>query len=97
VTHLHRKLAVRVDAATNLSFGRQELRVIAPFNTFAYPFDEHDNRTTSVVHRVEAQYAFTSHGGVFDQAQTPMRLGRLHIGSWNGDDFLRKIAGGSNL
>ena len=62
-----------------------------PIDMFAYPFGAHDGRTVSAVRQAGIRYACTTRAGVVGPRADPMRLPRLQVLNWNGDEFLRKI------
>jgi peptidoglycan/xylan/chitin deacetylase (PgdA/CDA1 family) len=64
----------------------------APVSAFAYPFGDHDDTTVSAVRRAGFALACTADAGVARPGIDPVRLPRIYIGNWNGDEFQKRLA-----
>jgi peptidoglycan/xylan/chitin deacetylase (PgdA/CDA1 family) len=64
----------------------------SPVNAFAYPFGDHDDATVSAVRQAGFAFACTVDAGVVRAGTDPIRLPRIYIGDWNGDEFQKRLA-----
>jgi peptidoglycan/xylan/chitin deacetylase (PgdA/CDA1 family) len=63
-----------------------------PVNAFAYPFGDHDDATVSAVREAGFSWACTVNPGIVRPGADPIRLPRLFIGDWDGDEFQKRLA-----
>ncbi|TIL30714.1 MAG: hypothetical protein E5Y73_29105 [Mesorhizobium sp.] len=59
--------------------------------SFAYPFGDHDALSVSAVREAGFEFACTTRAGYVAPEADVLRLPRLYVGNWSGDEFLRKI------
>jgi peptidoglycan/xylan/chitin deacetylase (PgdA/CDA1 family) len=64
----------------------------SPVNAFAYPFGDHDDATVSAVRQAGFALACTVDAGVVRPGTDPIRLPRIYVGDWNGDEFQKRLA-----
>jgi peptidoglycan/xylan/chitin deacetylase (PgdA/CDA1 family) len=64
----------------------------APVSAFAYPFGDHNGATVSAVRRAGFALACTADPGVVRPGIDPIRLPRIYIGNWSGDEFQKRLA-----
>jgi peptidoglycan/xylan/chitin deacetylase (PgdA/CDA1 family) len=64
----------------------------SPVNAFAYPFGDHDDATVAAVRQAGFALACTVDAGVVRAGTDPIRLPRIYIGDWNGDEFQKRLA-----
>jgi peptidoglycan/xylan/chitin deacetylase (PgdA/CDA1 family) len=65
--------------------------VDGPVRAFAYPFGDYDSATVSAVRDAGFSMACTVEAGVVRPQADPMKLPRLYVGNWNGDELLKRI------
>jgi peptidoglycan/xylan/chitin deacetylase (PgdA/CDA1 family) len=63
-----------------------------PVNSFAYPFGDHDDVTVSAVREAGFSWACTVNAGFVRPRTDPVRLPRIYVGDWDGDEFQRRLA-----
>jgi peptidoglycan/xylan/chitin deacetylase (PgdA/CDA1 family) len=63
-----------------------------PVSAFAYPFGDHDDATVSAVREAGFSWACTVNAGIVKPGTDPIRLPRLFIGDWDGDEFQKRLA-----
>jgi peptidoglycan/xylan/chitin deacetylase (PgdA/CDA1 family) len=66
--------------------------VDGPVNAFAYPFGDHDDATVSAVRKAGFSWACTANPGFIRPGTDPIRLPRLYVGDWDGDEFQKRLA-----
>jgi peptidoglycan/xylan/chitin deacetylase (PgdA/CDA1 family) len=66
--------------------------VDGPVNAFAYPFGDHDDATVSAVRKAGFSWACTVNPGFIRPGTDPIRLPRLYVGDWDGDEFQKRLA-----
>jgi hypothetical protein len=59
--------------------------------SFAYPFGDHDALSVSAVREAGFEFACTTRAACVAPEADVLRLPRLYVGNWSGDEFLRKI------
>ena len=64
----------------------------SPVNAFAYPFGDRDDATVSAVRQAGFALACTVDAGVVRPGTDPIRLPRIYVGDWNGDEFQKRLA-----
>jgi peptidoglycan/xylan/chitin deacetylase (PgdA/CDA1 family) len=64
----------------------------SPVNAFAYPFGDHDDETVSAVRQAGFALACTVDAGIVRPGTDPLRLPRIYMGDWNGDEFQKRLA-----
>ena len=62
-----------------------------PVSAFAYPFGDYSSATMSAVRDAGFSIACTVEAGVVRRGADPMKLPRLYVGDWNGDELLKRI------
>jgi peptidoglycan/xylan/chitin deacetylase (PgdA/CDA1 family) len=62
-----------------------------PIDTFAYPFGDFDDAAAVCVRDSGLACACTTQGGRVSLHSDPMRLPRLAVGNWAGDDLTRRL------
>ena len=63
-----------------------------PVNAFAYPFGDYDDATVSAVRQAGFSWACTVNAGVVRPGADPMRMPRIFVGDWDGEEFQKRIA-----
>jgi peptidoglycan/xylan/chitin deacetylase (PgdA/CDA1 family) len=64
----------------------------SPVRAFAYPFGDYDDATVSAVRQAGYALACTVNAGVVRPGTDPIRLPRIYVGDWNGDEFQKRLA-----
>jgi peptidoglycan/xylan/chitin deacetylase (PgdA/CDA1 family) len=64
-----------------------------PIHTFAYPFGDFDDAAAACVRDAGFACACTTQGGTISIQTDPMRLPRLAVGNWTGEDLARRLGG----
>jgi peptidoglycan/xylan/chitin deacetylase (PgdA/CDA1 family) len=59
---------------------------------FAYPFGDYDEATLSAVRQAGFALACTVNPGVVRLGTDSIRLPRIYVGNWNGDEFQKRLA-----
>ena len=62
-----------------------------PIHTFAYPFGEFDDAADRSVRAAGFACACTTQGRRVSMQSDPMRLPRVAVGNWAGDDLARRL------
>lgn len=65
--------------------------VDGPVSAFAYPFGDYSSATMSAVRDAGFSIACTVETGVVRPGADPMKLPRLYVGDWKGDELLKRI------
>ena len=58
---------------------------------FAYPYGDHDATTAAAVLDIGFSYACTTVEGVLQPNDNVLRLPRICVGDWNGDEFAKRF------
>jgi peptidoglycan/xylan/chitin deacetylase (PgdA/CDA1 family) len=64
----------------------------SPVRAFAYPFGDYDDATVSAVRQAGLALACTVDAGAVRPGTDPLRLPRINVGDWNGDEFQKRLA-----
>jgi peptidoglycan/xylan/chitin deacetylase (PgdA/CDA1 family) len=64
----------------------------SPVTAFAYPFGDYDEASLSAVRKAGFALACTVNAGVVRPGTDPIRLPRVYVGDWNGDEFQQRLA-----
>ncbi|MDQ2651785.1 MAG: glycosyltransferase [Chloroflexota bacterium] len=98
-TASHPRLAAlpAADQFSDIVRGKERLEAIlhAPVNSFSYPFGGRLDVSTATVAAVRTAgflRACTTRPGVVQTATNPLRLPRIYVGDWSGEEFERRLA-----
>jgi peptidoglycan/xylan/chitin deacetylase (PgdA/CDA1 family) len=97
VTHPPLSLLNEADQRSEIEDSRAacEELIGEPICTFAYPFGDFDDATIRFVRNAGFRCACTTYRGRVSMQTDPMRLPRLVMGNWAGDDLARRLTVGS--
>lgn len=85
-----------VEKAAEISGSRQRCEEILgrPVETFAYPFGEMDSECQDAVRRAGFRFACSTVPGPVRRSSPRFALPRLGVGSWSGEELLRRLPWG---
>ena len=95
VTHPSMPLLDRAGQQAEVEQSRQACQALADdsIEGFAYPFGDHDGPSVATVRNAGFGYACTTEPGSVGTRSDLLRLPRVTVGDWSGDELMRLLEG----
>jgi peptidoglycan/xylan/chitin deacetylase (PgdA/CDA1 family) len=93
VTHPALAFHTRQVQFTEISNCKKQLEDLAshPINTIAYPYGIYNDDTIDIANQLGLESGFTTQGNAVLSKDHPLKLARVHVKNWDGEEFERKL------